>query len=71
MSDKITSSLEKIAQERHSNCSHGVTFDSEAAKDLSVYEVRKRWPRLDGVCPLCGFVGIGYASYQHYIMGDW
>lgn len=35
-------------------------------------EVRRRWPRLDGVCPKrCGFVGIGYASYTHYVMGDW
>lgn len=35
-------------------------------------EVRKRWPRLDGACPKgCGFSGIGYASYMHYLMGDW
>lgn len=35
-------------------------------------EVRKRWPRLQGTCPKgCGFVGIGYASYAHYLMGDW
>lgn len=35
-------------------------------------EVRKRWPRLDGVCPKgCGFVGIAYASEEHYILGDW
>jgi len=35
-------------------------------------EIRKRWPRLDGVCPKgCGFVGIGYASREHYISGDW
>ena len=35
-------------------------------------EVRKRWPRLDGRCPLgCGYSGIYYASYEHYIAGDW
>ena len=35
-------------------------------------EVRKRWPRLAGVCPKgCGFVGIGYASTEHYTAGDW
>lgn len=35
-------------------------------------EVRKRWPRLSGPCPKgCGFNGIAYASYEHYIMGDW
>ncbi len=40
--------------------------------DPSCHEVRKRWPRLHGVCPLgCGFDGIAYASYSHYIYGDW
>jgi len=35
-------------------------------------EIRRRWPRLDGECPYgCGYVGIYYASYAHYIMGDW
>jgi hypothetical protein len=35
-------------------------------------EVRKRWPRLNGPCPKgCGFNGIAYASYEHYISGDW
>lgn len=53
-------------------CDHGVTFDEEAAKGLDAYEVRKRWPRHYGVCPRgCGFTGIAYASYMHYISGDW
>jgi hypothetical protein len=39
-------------------------------------EVRKRWPRgwftEDKPCPKgCGFVGISYASQEHYRMGDW
>jgi hypothetical protein len=35
-------------------------------------EVRKRWPRLHGLCPKgCGFSGIAYASDAHYTMGDW
>jgi hypothetical protein len=35
-------------------------------------EVRKRWPRLNGTCPLgCGYVGIAYASWAHYTAGDW
>jgi len=35
-------------------------------------EIRKRWPRLSGLCPLgCGYNGIYYASEDHYIMGDW
>ena len=53
-------------------CDHGVAFDSEAARGLSEYEVRKRWPRGSGPCPKgCGFVGIAYASSEHYVMGDW
>ena len=53
-------------------CTHGVTFDRDAARGLDAREVRRRWPRLFGPCPLgCGFDGIGYASYEHYIMGDW
>lgn|GEM_PF-2335664 len=35
-------------------------------------EVRRRWPRLNGRCPLgCGYVGIYYASPEHYTLGDW
>ena len=35
-------------------------------------EVRRRWPRLQGNCPKgCGFHGIAYASYEHYLTGDW
>ena len=53
-------------------CDHGLAFDSEAAHGLDAHEVRKRWPRLDGLCPKgCGFHGIGYVSYEHYICGDW
>jgi hypothetical protein len=34
--------------------------------------IRRLWPRLDGKCPKgCGYVGIGYASEAHYILGDW
>jgi len=34
--------------------------------------IKKRWPRLCGPCPKgCGFNGIAYASYAHYIYGDW
>jgi hypothetical protein len=35
-------------------------------------KIRKRWPRLSGPCPKgCGYNGIAYASYEHYIYGDW
>jgi len=49
----------------------------ETALDLvlgnpQVIAVRRRWPRLDGTCPLgCGFCGIAYASMDHYRAGDW
>lgn len=53
-------------------CNHGVVFDYKAASGLSADEVRKRWPRVNGICPKgCGFNGIGYASFEHYICGDW
>lgn len=62
-------------------CDHGVTFD-EAEYDAfcsrcrdayaQVALIHKNWPRLDGACPKgCGYVGIAYASYRHYIAGDW
>ena len=46
-------------------------FDEEAAKGLDCYEVRKRWPRFYGECPDCKQTGVYYASYMHYLMGDW
>lgn len=53
-------------------CTHGVSFDEAAAKGLGTTEIRARWPRVFGACPLgCGMSGIFYASYAHYIYGDW
>lgn len=55
-------------------CDHGITFDAGTASRLQMNstEVRKRWPRLDGVCPKgCGYHGIAYASLAHYVFGDW
>lgn len=53
-------------------CDHGVKFDAEAARELSAAQVRQRWPRLYGACPLgCGYHGIAYASWEHYGAGDW
>ena len=39
-------------------------------------EIRKRWPRgwftAERPCPKgCGYIGIAYASYEHYVLGDW
>jgi hypothetical protein len=34
--------------------------------------IRKLWPRLNGPCPKgCGYNGIAYASYAHYLYGDY
>jgi hypothetical protein len=55
-------------------CKHAnirVEFDEEAAKGLDAGEVRKRWPRYHGPCPDCGTMMISYASFLHYVSGDW
>lgn len=46
---------------------HHVVFDEEAARSLQVEEIRKRWPR--HWCDACNT--ISYASYTHYLAGDW
>jgi hypothetical protein len=57
------------------SCDHGtseIPFDEAAASTMDSYDVRERWPRRDGPCPKdCGWNGIAYASYAHYIAGDW
>lgn len=62
-----------LTKEDHkSPCDHGIVFDEEDAKKMTANEVQKKYPRLWGVCPKgCGYVGIGYASFAHYICGDW
>ena len=55
-------------------CDHGLVFDEELCKRESpgAHHVRKQFPRLDGVCPKgCGFHGIAYASFAHFLWGDW
>ncbi len=54
-------------------CTHGVVFDADDASSMATsYEVRKKYPRLDGKCLLgCGYIGISYVSMQHYMYGDW
>lgn len=56
-------------------CGHGdhpvAPFDAEAAKGLSADEVRRRWPRVDDRCPVCGGMTIVYASFEHFLSGDW
>lgn len=54
------------------DCAHGVSFDVEKSRGMSAQEIRNRWPRLMGACPLgCGYSGISYASYDHFVAGDW
>ncbi len=69
--DKLVSEMENDAEQ---DCSHErvrVEFDEEAARGLSVAEIRKRWPRFSGICPDCGTTLIKYASAAHYTCGDW
>lgn len=53
-------------------CEHLQTVFDEvaAAKCEDAYEVRRRWPRFSGKCS-CGFTGVYYVSFAHYIMGDY
>lgn len=59
------------------NCSHGVVFDRDDAALLDdPNEVRKKYPRgwftENHPCPYgCDYRGIYYASFEHYISGDW
>ncbi len=46
-------------------------FDLEASKALSSAEVKARWPRKTEHCPDCNQTVIMYASWEHYIAGDW
>lgn len=46
-------------------------FDEDDARDLSPIEVRKKYPRFFGTCPDCGSNVIAYASFEHFIAGDW
>ena len=72
LSNRLEYEIKIEATVKHLACFHGVHFDYEAAKDLSSHEVRIRWPRLSGLCPLgCGYNGISYASAEHYTCGDW
>lgn len=53
-------------------CDHGVAFDEKAAEGLTAFEIRQRWPRYVGECQKgCGAIGMMYASWEHYIAGDW
>ena len=46
-------------------------FDPVAAREMTSTAVRMRWPRKFMQCPDCSYGAISYASYEHYIAGDW
>jgi hypothetical protein len=50
---------------------HMPIFNQEEAKNLSVAEIRRRWPRFFGTCEMCKENVIMYASLEHYVYGDW
>jgi hypothetical protein len=55
----------------HSKCIP--IYDSERVrkKIMSAEEVRRLYPRFFGNCPDCGQQLIQYASFEHYLAGDW
>ena len=56
------------------SCDHDsvkVDFDKEKASNMTVGELRDKYPRFHGKCPDCGCDLIKYASIEHYLMGDW
>lgn len=67
--------LDDLKCEAFSECLHSSIpepeFDLEVAKTLSADEVRKKYPRIWATCPDCGCPVIKYASFTHYIAGDW
>ena len=46
-------------------------WDDSYFEGLSAEQVRKRFPRFDGVCPDCGVRWILYSSSRHFLAGDW
>lgn len=50
---------------------HVLPFDEEKAHKMSSFQVRKVYPRFNGKCASCGYDGISYSSFAHYVYGDW
>lgn len=56
------------------NCEHkniNVPYDPVEAKNMTAEEIKLKFPRFWGNCPDCGQPMIAYASFEHYIAGDW
>jgi len=58
-----------------SPCNHDKHFpevpSSTVLVAMSDAEVRRDYPRFDGVCEDCGQRVILYGSYTHLVAGDW
>lgn len=55
-------------------CTHAASlpaFDADAAHGQSATWVRQHFPRFVGHCATCGQQAILYASWEHYIAGNW
>lgn len=56
-------------------CHHNIFFNEKEAEGMSAKEVRKKWPRgfftRASPCSMCGYVGIYYDSFAHFVSGDW
>jgi len=50
---------------------HMPYFNEEDAKKLSTEEIREKYPRYRGMCIDCKAQVILYASFAHYLYGDW
>lgn len=63
-----------FVEEDYNHCRHVKhipAFDQDQAANIPSSEVRKRWPRFEGICEDCGKRVIVYASDMHYIRGDY
>jgi len=66
--------LRSIRNVEPDGCKHEAVlpqFDWETAQTMTPTEVRKKFPRFHGVCPGCNEQVVVYASYEHYLSGDW
>lgn len=56
------------------SCTHDAVapvVDHEQLSGMSAEEVRSKFPRFCGTCPQCGETVIAYASFEHFVAGDW
>lgn len=66
--------MDELIERRQAACAHPrcqPDFDSEAAKSMTPDQVKQKYPRFYGQCPDCKAHLSVYASFEHYIAGDW